>query len=488
MSRTSASASTGDVPAAVIDLMQCPACGGGLHGTGGDLHCIACARPVRVRDGIVDFVDGTESTQLDNIDYDTFYQIDDHHANTTYATIAATAGPLWPASIGDAVEIGCGTGGFSMAMLARMTANRVLLTDVSVKMLAICQDRMQRIRGLKPAAIGYTTWSTRETPFRGDSFDTCYGTAVVHHILDVPFFLRQVHRALKPGGVAFFMEPNAPFHQALIATLADIVAAWLPSPDGRDMDLARMMSWIGEVHCNVVNSGDLDVLADREDKHLFTGTDFVAMANDAGFDAVALACGPDPTGVSTIESVLGQVGVSARTMPALLSEWNRRQGAYFGRLKQNDRAPSYLFWLRKADTPKRRRRRRAATDRNKGTAVPLLMWLTLRLEPSDSGCDLAIDGWCLGEVAVRAIEVEWGGTRRRIPVWRPRPDVQQVVNPNATYPNLHALCSGVDARLPVGRMPGDRLELQVTALCSDGSTVRRGSVTLRAGDEPVTVR
>ncbi len=464
-----------DGPAAMINLLQCPSCTSALLRHSNGLQCVSCGTIVQTPDNIIDFVAGTVSTQLDDIDYDTFYSINDGHAGTTYATIAATAGTLWPDSIGDAMEVGCGTGGFSMAILARMAANRVLLTDVSVKMLTICRNRLNRIPGLKPAAIGYATWSTQEAPFRADSFDTCFGTAVVHHILDVQAFLQQVHRALKPGGLAFFLEPNAPFHKALVATLADIAAAWLGQSVAPDTDVVRMISWIGEVHCNIVNSGDMEVLTDREDKHLFVGADFIAMAAEAGFDAKALACGPDPTGIETIEAIMGQVGVSTGTMQLLRYEWQQRQNAYFGRLEPADRAPSYLFWLRKRGGP-------VWDD------ADLRMWLTLRLEHSGTGCDLIVDGWCVAGVAVRAVELAWAGMRRRVPVWRPRPDVQQVINANRQYPNLHALCSGISARLPVGHTTSDPLEVEITALCADGTTIRRGTVTLRLGDEPVTVQ
>jgi SAM-dependent methyltransferase len=378
--------------------------------------------------------------------------------------------------LGDAIEIGCGTGGFSMAILARLAANRVLLTDISVKMLTICRKRMRQIPGLRPEAIGYATWSIQETAFKPGCFDTCFGTAVVHHVLDVAFFLRQVHRLLKPGGVAFFLEPNAPFHQALVSALAGIVATWLERSAAPTLDIARMASWIAEVHCNIVNSGDLEVLAGREDKHLFEGSRFAAMAEQAGLQAEALACGPDPTGIETIQAIMEQVGIGSDTMAALLSEWGLRQAQYFSHLAPADRAPSYLFWLRKPAAPPPR------------NDAPMVLWLTLGLEPAETGFDLVAEGWCVSGIAVRAVELTWNGARHRIPVWLPRPDVQQALNANGRFPALHALCSGISGRLSAGPAAGTGLEVAVVALCTDGTAIERGTVTIRHGEGSVTVR
>ncbi len=43
-------------------------------------------------------------------------------------------------------------------------------------------------------------------PFADESFDVVYGFAFVHHLPDVAGFIRQVHRILRPGGHAVFMD------------------------------------------------------------------------------------------------------------------------------------------------------------------------------------------------------------------------------------------------------------------------------------------
>jgi SAM-dependent methyltransferase len=43
-------------------------------------------------------------------------------------------------------------------------------------------------------------------PCHDASFDVVYGYAMVHHIADIPSFLREVHRVLKPGGQCVFLD------------------------------------------------------------------------------------------------------------------------------------------------------------------------------------------------------------------------------------------------------------------------------------------
>ena len=474
--------------ASVLALLRCPVCGQSLaRSAHGQVACSACAASVQVHNGILDFVAGTASTQLDQIDYDRFYAIDENHARMTYDDIRTTAGRLWPADLGDALEIGCGTGGFSMAMLTRMPASRVVLTDVSLKMLAICRDRLGRMTGLRPRSVNYATYSGTQDCFRPGAFDTCFGTAVVHHVLDVPLFLRQVHRLLKPSGAAFFMEPNLRFHQALTETLAEILAAWLREDTVPQADISPMLNWMAEVHCNVVNTGDLDVLADREDKHLFTGEGFEAMAREAGFaSAEALACNPDPDGLRTIGAYLDQIGVGRETLTRLRSAWPSAAATRFGVLAPRDSAPSYVFWLKSGG------RRQTAPARNRAVTggllakdspkePPVRLWLALALEQAERGLELVLDGWCLAPFPVRAVQVAVTGRRRRMPVWLPRPDVHAAINADGAYPPLHSLCSGTRGRIALEPADDGSAEVCVEIVAADGTVLPRGRVRLEPG-------
>jgi ubiquinone/menaquinone biosynthesis C-methylase UbiE len=431
-----------------------------------------------VSDGIVDFVAGASSTELDNLDYDQFYSISEAASEHLFDIIKFAAGKRWPSSLGNAVEIGCGTGGFSSAVLRHIAADCVILTDVSSKMLGICRNRLKRLSDLQAETVLFATYSGTEACFRPGVLDTCFGTSVVHHVTDVPHLLAQIYRTLKPGGRAFFMEPNARFHAALTGTLAGILADWIRHETVPEPQISLMMNWMAEVNCNITNSGDLEILAQREDKHYFIGEDFEAMAEAAGFvKAAALVCNADPAGTTAIENYLGQVGVTEETLNLLRGVWPAAQRDWFRSLKSRDRSPSYLFWLEKGsgERPERRavKRRQVAVADDVGA---MRLWMMLSIERHENDIELIAHGWCVAAMAVRSVQFSLCGISHRLPIYLPRPDVHGAINADGTFPALHALCSGIDGRIRLKDVAagGDPIAVDVEILTVDGRVVPKG--------------
>jgi SAM-dependent methyltransferase len=57
-------------------------------------------------------------------------------------------------------------------------------------------------------------------PFKDGTFDLIYGCMFVHHLQDLPGFLREVHRCLKTGGRCLFLDaPYSPVWQMAKATV-----------------------------------------------------------------------------------------------------------------------------------------------------------------------------------------------------------------------------------------------------------------------------
>ncbi len=465
--------------------LRCPACGGSLDaGASVPFGCKACGRPVVVNDGIVDFVAGAASTLLDTIDYDAFYGISADHSQGLYEGLRRCTGDLWPRDFGTALEIGCGTGGLSLALFSHIQTDAAVLTDISPKMLRICRNRLTGAIPDKVEHFTYATFSGTESCFKRNSFDSCFGTAVVHHITDVPAFLRIVHDLLKPGGLAFFMEPSRPFHAALTATLADIVADFIRNESVPEADRSRMLNWMSEVHCNIVNSGDTEVLSHREDKHYFLASEFLALARDAGFEQVtALPTDPDRNGAHTIQVYLQQVQISTHAALKLAKAWLDRHKRYFSPLPPLDQCPSYLFWLRKSP-----RSGPAAPIVPPVAPVPRREALKLFLEVerihTDDGATIAVQGWCLSDIAAASLQISIGIARHRLPIWIPRPDIQQDLNRDGYYPALCALCCGIQGSIELPKAFEDQKSLTLTfqIILSDRRMLPAGTMTLRAGD------
>ncbi|MBS0638236.1 MAG: methyltransferase [Proteobacteria bacterium] len=474
-----------------LRLLCCPACGGQLRPAQSTrLACAVCGAAVNVEDGIVDFVAGGATTALDDIDYDARYAINIGASLLLYKVIVQAAGPRWPDGFGAAMEIGCGTGGFSMAFLSQADVGKVLLTDVSVKMLRICRERLQRMQSLlRSQRLAFATFSGTEACLTPASFDTCYGTAVLHHIADLKLVLSRIHALLKPGGRAFFMEPALPFHHALTATAADLVATWIGDGSVPEDELVRIANWLAEIHCNVANTGDIEVLAEREDKHQFVGAEFEAMATAVGFAvADALPVGPDPTGAETIGVYLSQLGLAETTLERVRQAWPAAQAGHFAALPPREQAPSYLFWLEKG------RRRRPIRQQPTSVPpplvlgeVPLRMWLELKIEQGDKGAILSAHGWCVAAEPVRAIELTFGRQIARLPVWLARLDVVRAVNAEGLYPNLQALCSGIDGAVMLVDRTALPVAIRVAAVAVAGGRLTVGSATLTTPGEAQTI-
>jgi ubiquinone/menaquinone biosynthesis C-methylase UbiE len=105
----------------------------------------------------------------------------------------------------DALEIGSGTGYFSLNLVQLGVIERLTASDISpgmLKRLAVTADAL---------GLDVTTVATEaeQLPFEDESFDLVFGHAVLHHIPDLDRAFAEFRRVLRPDGmVAFAGEPS----------------------------------------------------------------------------------------------------------------------------------------------------------------------------------------------------------------------------------------------------------------------------------------
>jgi ubiquinone/menaquinone biosynthesis C-methylase UbiE len=106
-----------------------------------------------------------------------------------------------------ALEIGSGTGYFSLNLLRAGVIGHATATDISPGMLATLRANAE---GLGIAAQVETVATDAERlPFEDASFDLVFGHAVLHHLPDLDQAFSEFLRVLKPGGTLFFAgEPS----------------------------------------------------------------------------------------------------------------------------------------------------------------------------------------------------------------------------------------------------------------------------------------
>jgi SAM-dependent methyltransferase len=98
------------------------------------------------------------------------------------------------------LDYGCGHG-MATVVLARRGA-RVTAFDLSAGYVAEAKTRARANR----LPIDFVQTDGERLPFSNESFDRVWGNAVLHH-LDLGKAGKELHRVLRPGGIAVFCEP-----------------------------------------------------------------------------------------------------------------------------------------------------------------------------------------------------------------------------------------------------------------------------------------
>ncbi|HET9104377.1 MAG TPA: class I SAM-dependent methyltransferase [Solirubrobacteraceae bacterium] len=103
------------------------------------------------------------------------------------------------------LEIGAGTGYFSLNLLQAGVVAEVTCTDISPGMVATLNANAQRL-GLSVRAARA---DAEALPFADESFDLVLGHAVLHHLPNLRRAFGEFHRVLRPGGrIVFAGEPS----------------------------------------------------------------------------------------------------------------------------------------------------------------------------------------------------------------------------------------------------------------------------------------
>jgi ubiquinone/menaquinone biosynthesis C-methylase UbiE len=110
-----------------------------------------------------------------------------------------------PGPFARSLEIGSGTGYFSLNLLQTGVVQAATCTDISPGMLAALERNARDLR----LAVETAACDAAALPFEDESFDLVLGHAVLHHLPDLDRSFAEFRRVLKPGGVLFFAgEPS----------------------------------------------------------------------------------------------------------------------------------------------------------------------------------------------------------------------------------------------------------------------------------------
>jgi SAM-dependent methyltransferase len=170
------------------------------------------------------------------------------------------------------LELGAGTGYFSLNLLQAGVISEATCTDISQGMVDVLAGNAERL-GLEVEA---RVADAEALPFEDESFDLVLGHAVLHHLPDLDHAWREIHRVLRPGGVALFAgEPSR--YGDRIANVPKRAASHL-APAWRQLMRARPAE---EGHQD--GGAENHQLESMVDVHAFTPDDLVQGPRAAGF-------------------------------------------------------------------------------------------------------------------------------------------------------------------------------------------------------------
>ncbi|MFZ0090329.1 MAG: methyltransferase domain-containing protein [Solirubrobacteraceae bacterium] len=210
--------------------------------------------------------------------YDTKWGIDfgDIGRRQVLGKLRKLLGPELDDGYDRSLEIGAGTGYFTLNLLQAGVVAQATCTDISPGMMTTLRRNAQRL-GLE---VRTARADAESLPFADASFDLVVGHAVLHHLPNLRRAFGEFHRVLRPGGrIVFAGEPSRLGDR--IASVPKRAAAAL-GPAWRRLLRAGPVSRPGAV--NGRGACDVDHELERfVDIHAFEPSDLSRYADRAGF-------------------------------------------------------------------------------------------------------------------------------------------------------------------------------------------------------------
>ena len=191
-------------------------------------------------------------------------------------------GPELDRGLGSTLEIGAGTGYFSLNLLRAGAIADLTCTDISPGMLDVLRGNARRL-DLKDVSTVET--DAESLPFADASFDTVLGHAVLHHLPDLGRAFSEFRRVLRPGGAILFAGEPSRVGDRLARVPKR--AALLAAPLWRRALRAAAATDVAHGPDDHDEADDHELEAEV-DIHAFSPTDLQRLAGAAGFTDVTV--------------------------------------------------------------------------------------------------------------------------------------------------------------------------------------------------------
>ena len=177
------------------------------------------------------------------------------------------------------LEVGCGSGDGTLAMLDVLPDSQVLASDVSPQMLAILESRLTDARRNRLTLVCADAMTLE---YVNESFDFAFGASILHHLMQPELLLRRVQEALRPGAYAIFLEPYEGGNVAL-RLLCEHILREADSLGVGDAMQSMLREVAHDVEVRTECSKSAPIFQTLDDKWMFTPSRFERLGRAAGF-------------------------------------------------------------------------------------------------------------------------------------------------------------------------------------------------------------
>src|SRR3954452_509904 len=211
-------------------------------------------------------------------DYDAKWGIDfgEKGRRQVLGKIEKALGGAPGAPFDSALEIGAGTGYFTLNLMLAGLIREAVATDISHGMLAALSDSARSL-GLEVRTV---RTEAERLPFPDESFDLVFGHAVLHHLPDLDASFAEFARVLRPGGTVVFCGEPSRYGDRLAALPKR--AAMTAAPVWRTL----MGAGARDNGHSAPSEAEEQVLEMSVDVHAFTPAQLSAFAERAGLERV----------------------------------------------------------------------------------------------------------------------------------------------------------------------------------------------------------
>jgi ubiquinone/menaquinone biosynthesis C-methylase UbiE len=178
-------------------------------------------------------------------------------------------------TFGRGLEIGAGTGYFSLNLLQAGVVRDAVCTDISPGMLRVLEENARTLA----LRVETRACDAEDLPFDDAEFDLVLGHAILHHLPDLDRAFHELRRVLRPGGTVLFAGEPSRYGDRLASVPKRAAAAVAP--------LWRALLRAGPAAGAHADGGAANhELEPFVDVHAFTPDTLERAAREAGFEDV----------------------------------------------------------------------------------------------------------------------------------------------------------------------------------------------------------